>query len=187
MNVNSKAAVDALLTFTPSNWAQNYNGTWINSSVLFIQALQVDDWNQSSFQQSVALPQFVVSVSYSGGLTSQDGTSPPMSATLSGVARMTKCGVIVSRPFFWRCAQLRLVVGVMCPVMCQWTCTPLPPYKCHSVSLRPLTVGRPARYAFFCNVGPYSSIFNWCHAAVLCSMWCNGASKLRFLATPHFR
>lgn len=84
VNVNGKAAVDALMTFIPSNWAQNYTGIWVNSSVLFIQALQVDDWNQSAFQQSVALPQLVISVLPSGGLTSEDGTSPPMSATISG-------------------------------------------------------------------------------------------------------
>lgn len=85
VNVNGKAAVDALMTFTPSDWAQNYTVTWINSSVLFIQALQVDAWNQSSFQQSVALPNIVISILSSGGLTSEDGTSPPMSATISGV------------------------------------------------------------------------------------------------------
>lgn len=95
VNVNGKAAVDALMTITPSNWAQNYTGTWINSSVLFIQALQVDNWNQSTFQQSVALPQLVISILPSGGLTSQDGTSSPMSATISGVRLVASLVLLV--------------------------------------------------------------------------------------------
>lgn len=85
VNVNGKAAVDGLMTFTPSNWAENYAGTWINSSVLFIQALQVDGWNISAFQQSVALPNLIVSILSSGSLTSEDGSSQPMSATMPGL------------------------------------------------------------------------------------------------------
>ena len=35
--VSTKAAVDALLTFQPSNWAVSYTGSWVDDSTLAIQ------------------------------------------------------------------------------------------------------------------------------------------------------
>ncbi len=34
---STKAAVDALLTFQPSNWAVSYTGSWVDDSTLAIQ------------------------------------------------------------------------------------------------------------------------------------------------------
>lgn len=40
VDVSTKAAVDALLTVSPPDWAEDYVGIWTGSSTLFIQAVR---------------------------------------------------------------------------------------------------------------------------------------------------
>ena len=112
LELPDKEHVDAVFVFNPSNWAQEYSGSWVSDNTLFIVAerwvsrsicaltppflpnrpfvrvfvCSVDNAMSSAFQQRVsALSSFTVTVRESGDLTSKDGTSPAMSAFANGV------------------------------------------------------------------------------------------------------
>ena len=73
VNVSSKASIDAVLQFTPSTWASNYTGLWLDMTALLITVRAV---GHDVDRHSVAVGALNISVLASGGLTSFDGTSP---------------------------------------------------------------------------------------------------------------
>ena len=75
--VGNKTAVDALLAFSPSNWATNYSGSWLDYTTLLVTAVTVPSSSASNvtFRTSTAVGALGVTILPSGSLTSLDGTS----------------------------------------------------------------------------------------------------------------
>jgi hypothetical protein len=77
--VGTKAAVDALLAFSPSNWADDYSGAWlgVDCTTLLVSAVTVSPLKaaNATFRASTAVGALGVFILPSGGLTSLDGTS----------------------------------------------------------------------------------------------------------------
>jgi hypothetical protein len=83
VNVTSKPAVDAVLAFSPQDWAVDYTGMWLSPIALLVTVLAVPAGARSSpvARSSTAVGVLRVAVLPSGGVVSADGTSVPSDAS----------------------------------------------------------------------------------------------------------
>ncbi len=85
-----------MLLWTPSTWATDYHGEWLDSLSLLITIASVNTAAQRdpAFRASTGVGALQVSVLPSGNLTSLDGTSDAMPAWVSRAAPgATSCAV----------------------------------------------------------------------------------------------
>ena len=82
--VGTKADVDEVFIFTPSNWADSYSGRWLdyNTLLLTVDAISASLVQNASHRLAIAVGNLTISVNQSGGLQSYDGTSAPSNATV---------------------------------------------------------------------------------------------------------
>jgi hypothetical protein len=80
--VSTKALVDATLAFSPPTWADDYNGTWLDTTSLLVtvRSVSVTKTSSAAFRASTAVGTLSVAVLPGGRLTSYDGTSLPSNA-----------------------------------------------------------------------------------------------------------
>ncbi len=75
--------MDRLLVFQPAGWADNYTGTWLSPLLLLVTVASVPTPARvdPDLPYAAAVGSLRVSVRPSGGLTSEDGSSPPSNAS----------------------------------------------------------------------------------------------------------
>jgi hypothetical protein len=83
--VGTKVALDALLAWTPSGWADNYTGEWRDTMHLLVHLTSVPALS-ATMRSGTAVGTLRVSIKPGGGLTSFDGTSAACNETATVTA-----------------------------------------------------------------------------------------------------